>query len=125
MPITYRIDQARGLILTTASGTLTDEEVLELKASLVNDPHFKPGMKELADIRNIDRLDVSPAGIHAMVQHDAEHADAVASHRLALVLPGDFAFGTGRMYEQLTGSTVDRVAVFRDMAEAEAWLDLA
>ena len=122
MPISYRIDVERNLVLTTASGTLTDDDVLQLKARLVRDPDFRPGMKELSDIRNITRLDVTADGIQAMVEQDQRDRAVVASHRLALVVSKDLDFGMARMYQTLTESTMKNVGVFRDIDKANAWL---
>lgn len=122
MPISYRIDVERNLVLTTASGTLTDDDVLQFKARLVRDPDFRPGMKELSDIRNITRLDVTAAGIRAMVEQDQRDRAVVASHRLALVVSKDLDFGMARMYQTLTESTMKNVGVFRDIDKANAWL---
>lgn len=124
MPISYRIDVERGLVLTTASGTLTDDDILQLKDRLVRDPDFTPGMKELSDIRNIDALDVTPAGIRAMVQQDGKDSERITFQRLALVLSDDVAFGMARMYQTLTGSRMANVGVFRDIEQAKAWLQL-
>ena len=124
MPISYRIDLERNLALTTASGTLTDDDVLQLKARLLRDPDFKPGMKELSDIRSIDRLDVTPAGVRAVVQQDKRDRAHVASHKLALVLATEVAFGLVRMYQILTQSTMENVGVFRNIDEANAWLQM-
>jgi hypothetical protein len=122
MPISYRIDPERNLVLTTASGILTDDDVLQHKAHLVQDPAFQPGMKELSDIRGIDRLEVTPAGVRAMVQQDERDGARVASHQLALVLSKDVAYGMARMYQTLAESKMGSVGVFRDAAEAIAWL---
>jgi hypothetical protein len=124
MPISYRIDVERNLVLTTASGRLTDDDILQLKARLVRDPAFTPGMKELADIRNIDGLDVTPAGIQAMVQQDRNDSAHLASHKLAIVLSDDVAFGMARMYQTRTESSMGNVGVFRDIEEARTWLQL-
>jgi hypothetical protein len=66
MPISYRIDEARALVLTTATGALTDADILGLKARLQVDPRWSPGMRELADVREIDRLDVTTEGVRRM-----------------------------------------------------------
>ena len=71
MPISYRIDPSRKLVLTQASGVLTDADILTLKASLKADARFSAGMSELSDIRQIGRLDVTAAGVRAMVDYDA------------------------------------------------------
>jgi hypothetical protein len=124
MPISYRIDEPRGLILTTASGVLTDSDILQLKASLLADPRWKPGMRELSDVRMIDRLEVTAAGVAQMMLRDAADAAALASYRLAIVVAHDLAYGMARMYQMLTEQSVPNVRVFRDMEEAKSWLEL-
>jgi hypothetical protein len=121
MPISYRIEG--NLVLTTASGVLTDDDILQLKKQLVGDPAFKPGMGELSDVRAVEQLAVTPEGVRLMVQHDAAHADQVRTIRLAIVVAKDEVFGMARMYQMLTEGTVDNVKVFRDIAEARAWLE--
>ena len=124
MPISYRIDVERNLVLTTGSGTLTDNDIIQFKARLLQDPDFKPGMKELSDIRGIDQLDITPSGVQAMVQQDARNSAEVASHKLALVVSKEVAYGMARMYQTLTQSNIETVGVFRDIDEARAWLQL-
>ena len=93
MPIQYDIDEEMGVIRTTASGRLTDEELLEHKRTLLSDARFRPGMRELS------------------------------RHQLALLVPTDLVFGMGRMYEQRTEGNTGGVEIFRDEAEAQRWLD--
>lgn len=126
MPISYRIDTEKRMVLTKASGTLTDEDVLALKARLTRDPDFVPGMRELSDCRGIERLAVTSAGVRAMVQQDQQQARAGGPHKLALVLSRDVAFGMARMYQSLAESNEqNHVGVFRDIDEARAWLESA
>lgn len=122
MPITYQIDAARGLVLTTATGDLTDADVLGLKARLLADPGWSPGMRELADVRTISRLEVTAEGVRRMAGHDSAVGPAMRAYRLAIVVPRDEVFGVARMYQMLTESAVPHVGVFRDLAKAEEWL---
>jgi hypothetical protein len=124
MPIAYRIDQDRRLVLTRAWGVLTDADILDHKEHLAKDPHFQAPMVELSDLRSVERLDVTTEGVKAMVAHDAGNVDRVAGHRLALVVGSDEVFGMARMYGLRRGADGDGVGVFRDMAEAEAWLSV-
>ena len=124
MPIRYEIDDAQGVVWTTASGVLTDEELIQHKQALVADPRFRPGMKEFSDVRGVDRLDVTPQGIARFIQFDQMHSEALNGHKLALVVPTDFVFGMGRMYQQRVDGEVSSVQVFRDQDEARAWLGL-
>ncbi len=125
MPISYRIDKQRRLVLTTATGVLTDEELPDHKRALIVDPEFEPGMRELSDTRTIERLSVTPAGVRKMVALDQDHADRLGDYRLAIVALADASFGTARMYQMLTEANVQNIGVFRQMEEAEKWLELA
>lgn len=125
MPISYRIDRQRGLVLTTATGALTDEELLHHKRALIDDPEFEPGMRELSDVRSIERLDITPGGVRRLVAVDQEHADRLGDFRLAIVAPSDATFGTARMYQALTEANVRNIGVFRGIEEAEKWLGVA
>ncbi len=122
MPISYQIDEARGLVLTTASGVLTDGDILQLKSNLVTDPRWRPGLRELSDVRAIDRLEVTTAGVRQMMMADERDAAALASYRLAIVVAHQLAYGLARMYQMLTEHTIPNVRVFRDMEEAKSWL---
>ena len=122
MPISYRIDRERAVVLTEAWGVLTDADILGHKARLLNDPGFDSRMPQLSDIRNIDRLDVTPIGVRAMVDHDAANADRRAGHRMGLVVPKDVVFGMARMYQQMGSRADSGVEVFRTMEEPDAWL---
>lgn len=122
MPLTYRIDTARRLVLTHASGVLTDADLLAHKDRLVQDAAFDPGMAQLSDIRDIERLEVTAAGVRAMVDHDNSNAARRSGHRMALVVPKDDAFGMARMYQLMNRKEEDNIGVFRTMEDAAAWL---
>lgn len=125
MPLSYRIDRERALVLTEGSGVLTDEDILAHKGKLMMDPDFTPGMAQLSDVRNIERLAVTPEGVKAMVHHDVGSGVHRGGGQMALVVSTDLVFGMARMYE-LMGGLADRdagqVGVFRSMEEATAWL---
>ena len=96
MPISYRIDPSRKLVLTTATGVLTDDDLIRHKQRLVADPAFQPGMRQLSDVRGVTDLQVTPLGVRLMVAADEGHAAALAGHRLAIVVSKDLAFGMAR-----------------------------
>lgn len=121
MPIAYRIDESRGLVITTATGSLTDQDILGLKSRLAADPQWSPSMRELSDVRAIDRLDVTFSGVQKMVWRD-ENIPSIRKYRLAIIAPQDHVFGMARMYEMLTKRSVPNVMVFREPEEALAWL---
>ena len=125
MPITYTIDSAQSLVLTMATGVLTSKELLEHKERLVEDPQFRPDMLELSDVRDITGLEVTPEAIRQFVQKDADHAEKLGDHKMAIVVRTDIVFGMARMYEMMTSQNLPGVGVFRDLNEARKWLGLA
>jgi hypothetical protein len=122
MPISYRIDSERGLVITTASGVLTDDDILELKRRLAADPEFKMGMRELSDVRAVTDLQVSTEGVRRMAAMDESPSSARSSHKLAIVAGSDATFGMARMYQMFTESNQPHVAVFKDYDRARRWL---
>lgn len=112
MPIRYAIDRPRRLVMTTAWGVLTDDDILSHKKTLDADPGFVPGMSELSDVRGINRLAVTPAGVREMVKRDREGVIKPA-HRLALVVASDLVYGMARMYSLLRGSGFAGASVSR------------
>lgn len=122
MPITYSIDNKRGVVLTTASGVLTDDELLNHKRQVTSDPNFKPGLVELSDIREITELTVTTEGIRGFVRQDAADAERLEDFKLAIVASEDVVFGMGRMYQTMTGGNFSNVRIFRHMDEAKEWL---
>jgi len=124
MGISYRIDENLGLVFSTASGDLTDEDLINHKRELCSDPAFKPGMVEISDVRNIEKLEVTTEGVRRMAALDKQHADKLRGYKLAILVRADEVFGMARMYQAMTEENLELVQVFRDRAEAMKWLGL-
>jgi hypothetical protein len=122
MPISYRIDPEHRLVVTTASGILTDDDILELKRRLAADPEFMAGMRELSDVRAVTELQVSTDGVRRMVAMDESPSSTPRGYKLAIVAGTDAAFGMARMYQMFTERNLPHVAVFRDYDKARRWL---
>ena len=121
-PIRYEIDHARRLILVRVTGNLETHHVVAYIRTLIADPDYRPDYSELVDLRAVDRYDVDPAGIDAIVAEDREQAENLRLRRCALVSEKDFVFGMLRMYQALSDDGQTEVAVFRDIADAVVWL---
>jgi len=124
MGISYRIDENLGLVFSTASGILSDEDLINHKRKLFSDPAFKPGMKELSDGSNIEKLSVTTDGVRKMAELDKRHAEKLRGYKLAILAHTDEVFGVARMYQAMTEEHFEFVQVFRDRAEAMKWLGL-
>jgi len=125
MPIRYRVDRAVGCIFTTAEGTLTDEELLEHARRLEEDPEADPRCDEVIDVRKVRGVGPSSGAVRetASILRGGERLEKGA--RLAIVATSEAGFGTGRMFEALSGDPEERVRTFRGMEEALAWLGIA
>lgn len=125
MPISYRIDSANGIVWTKVTGVLTDGQLLQHKEALLSDPSFRPGMKEISDVRDVERLDVTRDGIQQFARFDAAHSSHLSAHEIALLVSDDLTFGLGRMYGALTEGNIGGVTVFRCESEVRSWAGLS
>ena len=123
MPISYTIDVKQNLVIATATRTLLDEDALLFQGRLRQDKDFKPGMRTLADIRNVRAIDCTDSAVEKRLNQD-EGAARFGCPKHAIVASSDFAFCSARMYQQLTERINPNVRVFRDMDEARAWLNI-
>lgn len=122
MPIRYVIDTKNELIRTTASGVLTDADLVQFKRALAADPLFHAGLREISDVRAVTDLSVTSDGVRELVKQDANQALRRNVHRLAIVTGHDLTFGTARMYQGLTSQNMPGVGVFKDYDQAVRWL---
>jgi hypothetical protein len=124
VPLTYTIDPARGLVLTTAAGVVTDADVLAHLDALAADPRLAAVTAELADARGVTDPAVTSPGLWQAVLREERAGPPLSARRLAIVAAADAVFGMARVYQQLADGSGTRVRVFRDMAAARAWLGL-
>lgn len=123
MPLTYQLDPTRRRITTVAAGILTDADVAAYKTAILADERIGTDWSELADVRGIERFDVTAAGVRTLVQLDMAHTAGRPPTRVAIVAPADVVFGMARMYQQSNSRGPDMVGVFRALDAAEAWLE--
>ena len=119
MPVTYKIDRKRKLVLSTALGLLTFHDASEYLGRLESDAHFSAGhghLWDFAEVREVAFKDDEIAGL-------AGRPAFSASARHAFVAPSDLAYGLARRFESyLELAGVTRVETFRDRDEALRWL---
>ena len=121
MPISYCIDSEQGVVLSRAWGNVTGAEVQAHERLLRSDPAFDPSFRQLVDIRDTTRIDMSAT----MMQHLAESRVFRRGHRCAFVTASHDQFGMARMFGAFAGLRGDDVEVFREWMPAAAWLGLA
>jgi hypothetical protein len=55
IPITYQIGSERKPIIFTTSGVLEEHEYKECRATIVDDPPFRPGMDQISDFHIVEK----------------------------------------------------------------------
>ena len=123
LPVRYEIDVERGLSVVVCDGTVDGAEIAAVSQALLGDPGYARVTRQLADLRGCTAVDVPSNELRDLARHVAA-SDRREGVRLALVAPRDAVFGMARLYAAHREPSGMEVRVFREMAEAEAWLGL-
>jgi hypothetical protein len=115
MPISWRV--CEGFVRLESDGEVAFTEWRAAVDAALAHPDYRPGMGILHDWRRL-RGAPSPEEIWRRADHGAQ----LGPIRWALVAPTTVAYGMGRMAEFLTEELAIELRVFRDIAEAEAWV---
>jgi len=125
MPIRYNIHPDRGLVVTHFTGRVTHDELVDTYRRIMADADYELGTNELADLREIDGLDITAASLRAVEElTGARYAGSEADFRTAILAPNDAAFGLARMYEVFAEDGPENVRVCRALPQALEWLGL-
>lgn len=118
MPASYRIDKARRLVISTASGFLSAADILAHQRKLLVDPSFDPTCSQIVDCTAVTGIDLSPDDVRAVTA-----ATIFSAHsRRAVVVATDEQFGFARMFKMMREAQGEYgIRVFRDQAEALRW----
>jgi len=130
VPIVVEVDQTRRVRYASASGVLTDADVLEGYAAVLADPAYDAALDMVFDCSDVEWLAVAPSTIKQIAELVAlaDRAIPAGVHpRAAIVAPADVAFGMARMYQarREAQDAPRQYFVCRTMAEARSWLGLA
>jgi hypothetical protein len=121
MPIDYKIDAERGMLLIVAEGESTQAERLAAMKAWVSDPAFRPGLHTLADFSralNVPTL----LELEEIVGFIRRHANAIGQKKIAIVSTRPLTFGVARQFSALAPGDLLTIHVFKDREAALAWL---
>jgi hypothetical protein len=127
MPIYYRLDHRKRLVLARGYGTITETDLVTYQREVWSRPDVA-GYDELVDmtgVQNIERPSVDR--IMTLSTMSASMDSRSQSSKFAIVAPDDLAFGLGRMYQAYRGldaRSTKHVEVFRTLAEALEFLGM-
>lgn len=122
MPITIR---NRGDLLVVAfSGVITKSELLKGAQEMAELEAREPVTpSRLNDLTAVTDLEIEFETMHqfSLLRKESPLKNATRS---AIVVSNDLQFGFARMYQTMNGNPQLEIRVFRDQAEALAWLEL-
>ena len=119
MPSSYVIDKERKLVITTAWGDCTADDVLEFRKQVLKDHDFDPSYSQLADFTGVTKVDFSPDEVRML----AAISPFSPQSRRALVADNQLIFGLSKMFGILRNLRGEKlIRVFRTRSEALDWL---
>lgn len=119
MPVSYQLEPARRLVRSRAWGVLTDSEIEAHYTRLAQDTGFDPSFRQLCDMTEVTRIDATAE----MLRRLAQRAIFSPGTQRAFVAVQDAHYGLTRMFQVFCELEGTRVEIFRDTADADAWLD--
>ena len=117
--VTIDTDSVKGVVVGTARGPLTLEDIREGAAAVWRNVEA-PRVRVLWDLREA-QFNLSSTEVRFLAEFTKQHSPF--SHlRMAFVVAGDLEYGLVRMFEVFRETEGVRTAVFRDMEKALGWL---
>jgi len=127
MPIEYRIDHDRRVIIAKGKGAFTSEDMFRYQQEAWSQPGVA-GYNELVDMTDVTEIvDPSVEDIRRLVELSASMDPPDSHARFAIAAPNKLMFGLGRMYEayrELQPQSTKVVRVFKTVREAMDFLGL-
>ena len=123
MGITFNINEKKGFFVSTWVGDISDADLQSAYRSLFEDERFKPGMIEIADMREAQMEAVTSDGLYrlsAMVCRELE--GKCEKFKVAIIAPALLPYGLSRAYEVISASSEENVRVFRELDKAFEWV---
>jgi len=121
MPIEYRIDHERRLVIARAHGQLEQSDFFAYQREVWSRPEVQ-GYDELADMRDAEfAKSPSADNLRQLAMLSAAMDLPSQPSKFAIVATQDWAFGLGRMYEtyrELSTGGTKLVKVFRNFEDA-------
>lgn len=122
MSMVYEVDPTSGVIVTTARGVVTAEELEAHMRGLARNPELPRPLRELWDGRAVERFAVWGADIQRIVGGAGTADGGLGGARLAIVASQDVIYGMARMAEILSESTAVTIRAFRELEPAQRWI---
>jgi len=119
--VTY--DRDLGIVHAEQWESFSLNEEFEFLQMIAEDADATRGAPLLIDYRQLTISDISRDNLDDISVRMSGLIDKLRSHRIALLARSDLQFGLGRQFQMIAEQRVPApIEVFRDEAEAVAWL---
>jgi hypothetical protein len=123
MPFSYQIHPDQRLVVNTIQGRFSFDDYHTLMESILNDPHFMPGMHMFWDFTVSTLVDFSGDDLGAIKDYIHRNRKRRGKdYRVAFLVHKEVDFGLSRMYQMISEDLPVQMEVFKDRAQAEAWI---
>jgi hypothetical protein len=122
MSVTYTIDKPLGLIRTRCFGHVTLPEVIAHFRELEIDEECPTRLDVILDQSDTTSLP-SNEQLRAVTEKIGRLRDSVRFGACATVVRTDAWFGTAQVFEVLAARSFSATKIFREVADAETWLE--
>ncbi len=125
MPVLYEVDSSRNLIRYTITGPMVVDEIIKtVQEAMTRIDHSRP-LNDLWDLADMTTLEGEAEDIERLARRWATLGPIRRPPgKTALVAITPYQYGVARMYISWLGDQLNwESRLFKDVAEAQAWLD--
>lgn len=122
--MTYEItaDHENKMILVTAQGRITLDNVLDYIEQLMRKPFIKLPYGILVDYRNADLSQMTSEEVYQLIDYLKANEDKVGAIKIAILTAGELEFGLNRMFQLLSEEELPfEVHVTKEFEDAMHW----
>ena len=121
MPAILQYDAQKRILVVTVQGEVTMAELAEVGEKISTSTTYPPNVNTLWDLRKAD-IGIFNKQIQQRLILLREQLRNRGRARLAMVVEDDLGFGLLRMYATHSEHLPQPIKVFKNYAEAQAWL---
>lgn len=123
MPIeTSFVNNGRGILLC-GRAVIEGKEILSIKQGFLDEPdRMKDTFYWLVDFSGVSELRMTTDELSQLIEIDRQLANTIPNSMVAVVAAADSVYGFARMWEMKIESVGWATSVFRDIADAEFWI---
>lgn len=124
MSVRDHFDAEHNLLTVVLEGAIEDEDLLKYARRVTEGADIPSGHDELIDLRTAEEARVSSPTLRRVADLFSGSDRTPERTRVAIVAETDVAYGLSRMYQAFRSESPLDLRVFREMADARAWLEL-